>query len=143
MAGKGLGYSKKKKGTGEEDANKLGAVKVPGQFAERYLEKLGWKKGTGLGKKKHGIKRAIQVSLKSDKRGLGTTTDYSVEWWDNIFDKASAAINVDKDDDGQVVINRTSKEEEKQIGKELLYGCFVKANEIYVSSLQVTDNPAN
>jgi hypothetical protein len=35
------------------------------------LEKMGWSKGQGLGKEKHGMKEAIEVKKKEDTLGVG------------------------------------------------------------------------
>ena len=39
-------------------------------FAQRQLEKYGWKKGQGLGKEKKGINKAIGISVKDDTNGV-------------------------------------------------------------------------
>ena len=39
-------------------------------FAERQLEKFGWKKGDGLGKNKEGRSKAVGVSMKNDTDGV-------------------------------------------------------------------------
>ena len=41
-------------------------------FGMRMLEKMGYKRGEGLGKDGNGIKEPVQVKLKYDKLGIGT-----------------------------------------------------------------------
>ena len=58
-------------------------------FGKKQLEKYGWNQGQGLGKQKgwkelivEGIKKAIGVSMKNDKEGLGTKSDeWTFQWW--------------------------------------------------------------
>jgi hypothetical protein len=41
-----------------------------GGFGQQMLEKMGWSKGQGLGKQKHGMKEAIEVKKKEDALGV-------------------------------------------------------------------------
>jgi hypothetical protein len=41
-----------------------------GGFGQAQLEKMGWSKGQGLGKQKHGMKEAIEVKKKEDTLGV-------------------------------------------------------------------------
>ncbi|XP_067885588.1 angiogenic factor with G patch and FHA domains 1 [Heterodontus francisci] len=45
----------------------------------KMLEKMGWKKGEGLGKESCGIKEPIQVQLHQSQAGLGATAPLSIE----------------------------------------------------------------
>jgi hypothetical protein len=56
-------------------------------FARKQLEKMGWEDGTGLGKKRDGIKTHIKVKKRKDQEGIGadkaaaekaTSTE---QWW--------------------------------------------------------------
>lgn len=56
-------------------------------FARKQLEKMGWSDGTGLGKKRDGIKTHIKVKKRKDQEGIGadkaaaekaTSTE---QWW--------------------------------------------------------------
>jgi Pin2-interacting protein X1 len=40
-------------------------------FAKKQLEKMGWSEGTGLGKKRDGMKTHIRVSRREEQAGLG------------------------------------------------------------------------
>ncbi|KAL7573790.1 hypothetical protein ACA910_007819 [Epithemia clementina (nom. ined.)] len=57
------------------------------QFARKQLEKMGWKEGTGLGKKRDGISTHIKVQKRQENAGLGIerhvaqTQQASSEWW--------------------------------------------------------------
>ena len=67
--------------------------------------------------------KPITASVKADNAGIGGTQDWSSTWWDHVFNKASAGIKIENDEQGQVVIKKQLEEEEK---KKLLYGSFVK-----------------
>lgn len=41
-----------------------------GGFGQRLLESMGWQKGDGLGKERHGMKDAIEVKKKEDTIGV-------------------------------------------------------------------------
>ncbi|XP_038661467.1 LOW QUALITY PROTEIN: angiogenic factor with G patch and FHA domains 1 [Scyliorhinus canicula] len=45
----------------------------------KMLEKMGWKKGEGLGKESCGIKEPIQIQLHQSQSGLGATAPLSIE----------------------------------------------------------------
>ncbi|KAJ3123857.1 G patch domain-containing protein 4 [Nowakowskiella sp. JEL0407] len=114
------------------------------KFAVNQLEKYGWKKGDGLGKKKDGINKAISVGLKNDNKGLGSGADeWGYQWWDHVFNKSSACITVDKDESGEVKISGKSKKEEEKIKKTMLYSGFVTSRkedeEEKDYSIKVTD----
>ncbi|KAJ1969843.1 hypothetical protein H4R35_006034, partial [Dimargaris xerosporica] len=64
-------------------------------FAEAQLAKYGWKKGQGLGRSNDGIKKAVKVSRKSDRKGVGATNnDWGFAWWDHIYNKSARGIQV-------------------------------------------------
>ncbi|KAJ3189749.1 G patch domain-containing protein 4 [Gaertneriomyces sp. JEL0708] len=98
-----------------------------GSFAESQMAKYGWKKGSGLGSRGDGINRAISVGFKNDTNGLGAKADeWSFQWWDHVFNKASSGIQVSAGDDG-VEVKAKPKAEKEKAKKALLYGAFVKA----------------
>ncbi|KAG7354547.1 G-patch domain containing protein [Nitzschia inconspicua] len=78
---------------GSKHKRKLGATLNesaavgPNDFAKRQLEKLGWKEGTGLGKKRDGRSTHIRVKQRAHESGLGSTsTDIDPvvsadQWW--------------------------------------------------------------
>ncbi|KAJ1977362.1 hypothetical protein H4R34_003609 [Dimargaris verticillata] len=64
-------------------------------FAEAQLAKYGWKRGQGLGRSNDGIKKAVKVSRKSDRKGVGATNnDWGFAWWDHIYNKSARGIQV-------------------------------------------------
>jgi len=102
---------------------------INSKFAESQLKKYGWSKGDGLGKHKQGIKKAISVGIKNNTNGLGKDTDsYGFAWWDHVYNKSAANMNIEKTEDGEVKITKTESNKEKQ--KKVLYGSFVKKDEI-------------
>ncbi|KAI9018213.1 hypothetical protein DFJ74DRAFT_676396 [Hyaloraphidium curvatum] len=101
-------------------------------FAEAQLRKFGWKKGSGLGKHGHGIAKAIKVGHKQDTFGLGKDADqWTAQWWDFVFNKTSASIEVGRSEDGQVVFasKKLTKEERHSAQLSLLYRNFVPAKQ--------------
>ncbi|KAF9149582.1 G patch domain-containing protein 4 [Linnemannia schmuckeri] len=76
-------------------------------FAEKQLAKFGWKSGDGLGKNKDGIKKSISVTKKNDTKGLGGKLDkWDFAWWDHVFNKSAANIQVNKDESGEVKVEK-------------------------------------
>eukprot|EP00978_Attheya_sp_CCMP212_P023799 scaffold73687_cov36-Attheya_sp.AAC.1 len=77
-------------------------------FAQRQLEKMGWTKGTGLGKKGTGRTSHIRVTKRNDQEGLGVAKadlereggGYNNEWWkDNVgstLARLSSSSSLDK-----------------------------------------------
>lgn len=52
--------------------------------------------GDGLGKLKDGIKEAIKPKRKANNLGLGFKlgAEFQDNWWEKVFDKAAANVNV-------------------------------------------------
>ncbi|KAF8940894.1 hypothetical protein EDD21DRAFT_441818 [Dissophora ornata] len=76
-------------------------------FAEKQLAKFGWKSGDGLGKNKDGIKKSISVVKKNDTKGLGGKLDkWDFAWWDHVFNKSVSNIQVNKDESGEVKVEK-------------------------------------
>ncbi|PVU92129.1 hypothetical protein BB561_004017 [Smittium simulii] len=62
-------------------------------FGQVQLEKYGWNKGEGIGRGKHGIKRAITVSKKYDLYGIGVNReDSSGSWWDRLYNNTCQKV---------------------------------------------------
>ncbi|KAF5907742.1 G patch domain-containing protein 4, partial [Clarias magur] len=107
-------------------------------FAEQQLVRHGWEQGKGLGRAENGISEAIKVKVKCDKGGVGhkESEQFTFHWWDHVFNKASAGLAVESDQNG-VVVKKTEEEENGMISnkkprkammnKSMLYGCFVKS----------------
>ncbi|KAF9435160.1 G patch domain-containing protein 4 [Entomortierella beljakovae] len=76
-------------------------------FAEKQLAKFGWKSGDGLGKNRDGIKKSISVVKKNDTKGLGGKLDkWDFAWWDHVFNKSASNIQVNKDESGEVKVEK-------------------------------------
>ncbi|KAJ3005401.1 G patch domain-containing protein 4 [Thoreauomyces humboldtii] len=105
-------------------------------FAESQMKKYGWSKGTGLGKHRDGISKAISVGFKDDTTGIGAKDgEWSFAWWDHVFNKTSAGISVQRNLDGEGNLHvevQQKQEEEDRAAKRLLYGSFVKSTGIVV-----------
>ncbi|KAG0254595.1 G patch domain-containing protein 4 [Mortierella polycephala] len=81
-------------------------------FAERQLAKFGWKNGDGLGKNNDGIKKSISVTKKNDTKGLGGKLDkWDFAWWDHVFNKSASNIQVNKDESGEVKVEKQKPSE--------------------------------
>ncbi|KAF9134268.1 G patch domain-containing protein 4 [Mortierella sp. 14UC] len=81
-------------------------------FAEKQLAKFGWKSGDGLGKNKDGIKKSISVTKKNDTKGLGGKLDkWDFAWWDHVFNKSASNIQVNKDESGEVKVEKAAPSE--------------------------------
>jgi hypothetical protein len=72
-------------------------------FAVAQLEKMGWSKGTGLGKKRHGVTTHITVVQRPEAAGLGTATEASIqlqeqqnEWWKDSLGDTLAKLGGNK-----------------------------------------------
>ncbi|XP_047102693.1 PIN2/TERF1-interacting telomerase inhibitor 1-like [Schistocerca piceifrons] len=50
------------------------------KFGQRMLEKMGWKKGCGLGVNLQGMKEHVKVLAKNDTKGLGCKNSSDNEW---------------------------------------------------------------
>lgn len=103
-------------------------------FAEKQLQKYGWKQGEGLGLKKSGISKPIIATQKLDSAGIGKVSDeYSFEWWDHIYNKSAASLTVtgsNEDNLETVKVAMLSNEQIVQQERGLLYNSFVKSGQI-------------
>ncbi|XP_029928779.1 G patch domain-containing protein 4 [Myripristis murdjan] len=109
------------------------------KFAEQQLLRHGWEHGKGLGREENGISKAIKVKVKCDKGGVGHKQgeQFTFHWWDHVFNKASASLQVESDQNG-VKVKKTVEEDDEgmisnkrptkaALAKAKLYGCFVKS----------------
>ncbi|XP_076006413.1 G patch domain-containing protein 4 [Genypterus blacodes] len=111
------------------------------KFAEQQLLRHGWEQGKGLGRDEDGIAQAIKVKVKCGKGGVGhkESEQFTFHWWDHVFNKASASLQVESDQHG-IKLKKSVEEEEEEEGmisnkkprkallaKAKLYGCFVKS----------------
>merc|ERR1712045_802342 len=104
-------------------------------FAERMMRKQGWHDGGGLGKNNQGIAKPIKASLKFDHAGIGhdMAKEFTNNWWDLAYAKASSGIQIEENQDGDTVEikskkkNRKRKNKEQKEAKKKLYSGFVKS----------------
>jgi Pin2-interacting protein X1 len=111
-----------------ENASSLNehAGSAPSGWAEKILEKHGWTKGTGLGKKEDGMVSHIRVKKKIDQEGIGfdvsnKSQDWNQQWWLNTYKsdivsktiggKAAVSLQSDSESDSD---SDSSKSEPKQ-----------------------------
>ncbi|XP_044746644.1 G patch domain-containing protein 4 [Coccinella septempunctata] len=108
-------------------------------FAKRQLEKYGWKEGQGLGKNENGITKPIKASLKFDNAGIGHDhgAEFTNNWWETVFNKASQNIDVKVDNDGVNIIRKSDPVEIttrnysiKKDDRNSLYGSFLKTSKL-------------
>jgi hypothetical protein len=100
-------------------------------FAQNHLEKFGWKQGQGLGKHSTGSTRSIPISVKNNTSGLGKTENFGFQWWDHVYNRSTASVSVEQDEDGNAVVRKVEKSQEKKKASSLLYGSFVKAKDVF------------
>uniref|UniRef100_A0A1A8FE58 G patch domain-containing protein 4 n=1 Tax=Nothobranchius korthausae TaxID=1143690 RepID=A0A1A8FE58_9TELE len=124
------------------------------KFAERQLRRHGWEQGKGLGRAENGISEAIKVKVKCDKGGVGHKEgeQFSFHWWDHVFNKASASLQVESDQNG-IKVKKTADEEDGNISNKKprkallerakLYGSFVKSATLLSGQEQPEPKPSS
>ncbi|KAK9514233.1 hypothetical protein VZT92_027713 [Zoarces viviparus] len=126
------------------------------KFAEQQLLRHGWEHGKGLGRQENGMAEAIQVKVKCDKGGVGHKEgeQFTFHWWDHVFNKASASLQVESDQNG-VQLKKTVEEDEEDgmisnkkprkaaLAKAKLYGCFVKSATLLSGEEQPDPKPSS
>lgn len=71
-------------------------------FAKKQLERMGWSEGTGLGKKRDGIKTHIRAKKRTEQTGLGAekakseTINDAGEWWKDSVGSTLAKLSKKK-----------------------------------------------
>ncbi|KAM6936520.1 G patch domain-containing protein 4 [Lycodopsis pacificus] len=126
------------------------------KFAEQQLLRHGWEHGKGLGRQENGIAEAVQVKVKCDRGGVGHKEgeQFTFHWWDHVFNKASASLQVESDQNG-VQLKKTVEEDEEDgmisnkkprkaaLAKAKLYGCFVKSATLLFGQEQPDPKPSS
>lgn len=90
---------RKKLGNSLQEQNASG----PSKFAKAQLEKMGWTEGTGLGKRRDGIKTHLSVKRRAEQAGLGTEDlekarhiEQNHEWWKDSLSDVYAKLSSKK-----------------------------------------------
>lgn len=92
-------------------------------FAYKQLEKMGWSEGTGLGKRRDGIKTHIRVKKREEQAGLGTEkaavqqAAAGEQWWKDSLGDTLAKIGKKKKGSSK----KTSKKRKKEYTDEELF----------------------
>uniref|UniRef100_A0A673N471 G patch domain-containing protein 4 n=1 Tax=Sinocyclocheilus rhinocerous TaxID=307959 RepID=A0A673N471_9TELE len=95
--------------------------------------------GKGLGRYENGISEAIKVKIKCDKGGMGHKEgeQFSLHWWDHVFNKALSGLVVEsgqngvvkKSDDSNDGLISNKKPRKAQQAKSMLYGSTLLSGE--------------
>lgn len=66
--------------------------RIQGSFASKMMKAMGWKPGDGLGKEANGMTAPIEVSMRSERAGLGNANDTvsAVPWGPAMKDTSKA-----------------------------------------------------
>jgi len=93
-------------------------------FAKRQLEKMGWTEGTGLGKRRDGMKEHIKIKQREDEMGLGREKMKAMEvadvWWkDSVGDTLAKlqkrkSSSTNKDDKKEKKSKKKKKSDKKE-----------------------------
>ncbi|XP_060522185.1 G patch domain-containing protein 4 isoform X6 [Cylas formicarius] len=110
-------------------------------FAKKQLEKYGWSEGKGLGKDEKGLSTALKPKLKFDNAGLGHDPgeQFTNNWWESLFNKASQNIHVQVHDDEvevKVKVRNAIEISPKKTKKKLEYNTFIKTAKLTGSSVK-------
>ena len=72
---------------------------VKSKFGEKLMEKMGWSKGKGLGKKADGMVDCIQIKRREENLGMGAEAEleaakfkWNDSFWDDAYNKAAANL---------------------------------------------------
>lgn len=88
-------------------------------FAKRQLEKMGWTEGTGLGKRRDGMKEHVKIKQREDEMGLGREKMKAQEvadvWWrDSVGDTLARLQQKKKSSKGEKKSKKKSKKDKKK-----------------------------
>lgn len=88
-------------------------------FAKRQLEKMGWTEGTGLGKRRDGMKEHVKIKQREDEMGLGREKMKAQEvadvWWkDSVGDTLARLQQKKKSAKGDKKSKKKSKKKDKK-----------------------------
>eukprot|EP00985_Skeletonema_marinoi_P028232 scaffold24369_cov216-Skeletonema_marinoi.AAC.4 len=87
-------------------------------FAKRQLEKMGWTEGTGLGKRRDGMKEHVKIKQREDEMGLGREKIKAQEvadvWWKDNLGDTLARLQKKKSDKDEKKSKKKSKKDKKK-----------------------------
>lgn len=88
-------------------------------FAKRQLEKMGWTEGTGLGKRRDGMKEHVKIKQREDEMGLGREKMKAQEvadvWWkDSVGDTLARLQQKKKSSKGEKKDKKKKKKKDKK-----------------------------
>ena len=87
-------------------------------FAKRQLEKMGWTEGTGLGKRRDGMKEHVKIKQREDEMGLGREKMKAQEvadvWWKDNLGDTLARLQKKKSDKDEKKSKKKSKKDKKK-----------------------------
>lgn len=89
-------------------------------FAKRQLEKMGWTEGTGLGKRRDGMKEHVKIKQREDEMGLGREKMKAQEvadvWWKDSVGDTLARLQKKKSakDDKEKKSKKKKKNDKKE-----------------------------
>ena len=93
-------------------------------FARRQLEAMGWTEGTGLGKRRTGMKTHITVQKRDDEQGgLGKKSDAAAlhgthDWWKDSLEATLSKLSSGDDKKKKKKKSKKSKKDKKESGKK-------------------------
>lgn len=84
-------------------------------FAKRHLEKMGWKEGTGLGKRRDGLVEHVKIKQREDEMGLGRENELvravGDVWWKDSVGGTLAKLQAQKKKSSEKKKKKKSKKE--------------------------------
>ncbi|XP_052802425.1 PIN2/TERF1-interacting telomerase inhibitor 1-like isoform X2 [Mya arenaria] len=110
------------------------------KFGQKLMEKMGWKKGRGLGAKEDGKVEHITASMKFDSKGVGCSKSHADNWiaHQDDFNSLLANLNQDHGEGSKQPDKVTSLENNSKTSKgRLHYQKFTKGKDL--SSKSETD----
>eukprot|EP00126_Sphaerothecum_destruens_P005037 Sdes_comp18518_c0_seq1m8562 len=144
-----LAENSRRKMKWSQDPNNTNWSQDEGKFGFKMLEKMGWKKGKGLGISEQGKTDFVKVKRKEDSFGIGAKINHSNNWLEhqNAFDEILSRLNSkeehveEKELKEEVAEEKTSCLETKmKNSKRLFYSKFVKNKNVsQYSEIQVAN----
>lgn len=124
----------KSKSKWSSDPQNMSWVSNESNFGFKMLEKMGWKKGKGLGQNENGLLEPVKINSVSDKKGVGCKASYDDTWISHQEDFASLLKQLNNNSpecvskpvsDGVIGLEKTSKTQ-----KRIHYKKFAKGKDL-------------